>query len=98
MDGAASRNQLGLDPAIDSQRNIENFAQLNISRAAPTAAYTRAIELARQRDHHLFDTLYHAVALSVPGAVLVTADRSYFAKTQHLSQIAWLADFIDPAL
>ena len=81
-----------------AQQYIDNLAQLNISWAAPTAAYTRAIELARQRDHHLFDTLYHAVALSVPGAVLVTADRSYFAKAQHLGKIAWLADFIDPAL
>ena len=42
--------------------------------AAPTAAGTRAIELAQQLDHHLFDTLFHAVALSVTGATLVTAD------------------------
>jgi predicted nucleic acid-binding protein len=56
-------------------------------------ACARAIELARQLDHHVFDTLYHAVALSIPGAVLVTADRRYFAKAQHLGQIAWLADF-----
>jgi len=36
------------------------------------------------------------IALSVPGAVLVTADRRYFAKAQHLGQIAWLADFSCP--
>jgi len=41
--------------------------------------------------HHLFDKLYHAVALSVPGAVLVAADRRYFDKAQYLGQIAWLA-------
>ena len=76
-----------------AQQYIDNLAQLNITWAAPTVAYARAIELARQLDHHLFDTLYHAVALSVPGAVLVTADRRYFAKAQHLGQIAWLADF-----
>lgn len=72
---------------------IDNLAQLNITWASPTVAYTRAIALACQLDHHLFDTLYHAVALSVPGAVLVTADQRYFAKAQHLGQIAWLADF-----
>ncbi|MEY4737127.1 MAG: hypothetical protein RL302_1446 [Pseudomonadota bacterium] len=76
-----------------AQQYMDDLAQLNITWAAPTEAYARAIELARQLDHHLFDTLYHAVALSIPGAVLVTADRRYFAKAQHLGQIAWLADF-----
>lgn len=76
-----------------AQQYIDNLAQLNITWAAPTVAYTRAIELAQQLDHHLFDTLHHAVALSVPGAVLVTADRRYFVKAQHLGQIAWLAEF-----
>ena len=76
-----------------TQQYIDNLAQLNITWAEPAVAYTRAIELARQLDHHLFDTLYHAVALSVPGAVLVTADRRYFDKAQHLGQIVWLADF-----
>ena len=76
-----------------AQQYMDDLAQLNITWASPTVAYGRAIELARQLDHHLFDTLYHAVALSIPGAVLVTADRRYFAKAQHLGQIAWLADF-----
>lgn len=76
-----------------AQQYIDNLAQLNITWAAPTVAYARAIELAQQFDHHLFDTLYHAVALSVPGAMLVTADRRYFDKARHLGQIAWLADF-----
>ena len=75
-----------------AQHYIDDLAQLNITWAAPTVAYAKAIELAHQLDHHLFDTLYHAVALSVPGAMLVTADRRYFAKAQHLGQISWLAD------
>jgi predicted nucleic acid-binding protein len=69
------------------------LAQLNITWAAPTTAYPKAIELAPQLDHHLFDTLYHAVALSVPGAVLVTADRRYFDKARDLGHIVWLAEF-----
>jgi len=76
-----------------AQQYIDNLAQLNITWAAPTVAYTRAIELARQLDHHLFDAGYHAVALSASGAVLVTADRRYYAKAQHLGQIASLAEF-----
>ena len=46
-----------------------------------------------QLKHHLFDTLYHALAFTIPGAVLVTADRRYFDKARHLGQIAWLPDF-----
>lgn len=76
-----------------AQQYIDNLALLNITWAAPTVAYARAIELARQLDHHLFDTLYHAIALSVPNSVLVTADRRYLDKAKHLGQIAWLADF-----
>lgn len=76
-----------------AQQHIDNLAALDITWAAPTVAYTRAIDLACQLNHHLFDTLYHAVALSIPNAVLVTADRRYFVKAQHLGQIAWLGDF-----
>ena len=43
-------------------------------------------------DHHLFDTLYHAVALE-EGATLVTADAAYFAKAKNLGGIELLADF-----
>ncbi len=77
----------------NAQQYIDNLAALDITWAAPTVAYTRAIDLACQLNHHLFDTLYHAVALSIPNAVLVTADRRYFVKAQHLGQIAWLGDF-----
>jgi predicted nucleic acid-binding protein len=76
-----------------AQQYVDNLAALDITWAAPTLAYSRAIELARSLNHHLFDTLYHAVALSIPGAVLVTADRRYFDKAQYLGQITWLADF-----
>lgn len=76
-----------------AQQYIDNLAALDITWASPTAAYSRAIELACHLNHHLLDTLYHAVAFSLPGAVLVTADRRYFDKAKHLGQIAWLADF-----
>ena len=76
-----------------AQQDIDDLAALDITWASPTVAYGRAIELACQLDHHLFDTLYHAVALLVPDAVLVTADRRYFDKAQHLGRIAWLTDF-----
>ena len=42
--------------------------------------YLTACELARSLSHHLFNTLYHAVALEVAGASLVTADEHYYPK------------------
>ncbi len=74
-------------------RDIDNLATLDITWAEPTQACGPAIDLACQLDHHLFDTLYHALALSTPGAVLVTADRRYFDKARGLGQIAWLPEF-----
>jgi predicted nucleic acid-binding protein len=59
---------------------------------ASTNAYRRATQLAIALDHHLFDTLYHAVALE-EGATLVTADATYFAKAKDLGGIQLLADF-----
>jgi predicted nucleic acid-binding protein len=74
-------------------RDIDRLATLDIEWAEPTRAYARAIELAQQLDHHLFDTLYHALALDTSrDAVLVTADRRYFDKARHLGRIAWLPD------
>ena len=37
--------------------------------------------MALRLGQHLFDTLYHAVALHTPGATLVTADKRYFKPT-----------------
>lgn len=87
---AAVLSRLQPDQAL---RNCHDLASLDITWAAPTEAYPRAIELSHSLNHHLFDTLYHAIALSIPGAVLVTADQRYFDKAQALGQIAWLGDF-----
>jgi predicted nucleic acid-binding protein len=74
-------------------RDTEDLALLDITWAAPDVARLQAIDLAIRLKHHLFDTLYHALALSVPGAMMITADRRYFDKARSLGQIAWLADF-----
>lgn len=76
-----------------AQQNLDDLAAMNINWAEPTVAYDKAIALARQLNHHLFDTLYHALAMTIAGAVLVTADRRYFDKARHLGQITWLPDF-----
>jgi predicted nucleic acid-binding protein len=52
----------------------------------------RAADMSIALNHHLFDTLYHAVALE-EGATLVTADTAYFAKAKDLGGVQLLADF-----
>ena len=52
----------------------------------------RAADLSIALNHHLFDTLYHAVALE-EGATLVTADEAYFNKARDRGAIQVLRDF-----
>ena len=51
--------------------------------------YHRAVQLAIELSHHLFDTLYHAVALE-SDAVMITADRRYYEKAAPLGRIMLL--------
>lgn len=53
----------------------------------------RAVDLAARHQHHLFDTLYHALALQTPGAMLVTADETYLRKAAREGQIVSLTAF-----
>jgi predicted nucleic acid-binding protein len=50
----------------------------------------RATELAIETDHHLFDTLYHAIALEHDDTCLVTADERYFSKAERFGRITAL--------
>jgi predicted nucleic acid-binding protein len=54
--------------------------------------YRRAAELAHRLNHHLFDTLYHAVALET-GGTLITADERYFSVANGEGSIQRLKDF-----
>lgn len=76
---------------------LSDDAQIALDDIAPTvvtefSTLRRAIGLAVRLNQHLFDTLYHAVALEV-GATLVTADQRYFAKAQGQGSIMMLDDF-----
>jgi predicted nucleic acid-binding protein len=55
--------------------------------------YAAGLTLAVRYQHHLFDTLYHAVALQTAGATLVTADRRYFVNARREGQMVLLADW-----
>lgn len=66
---------------------------LIVKRLDHTGIYATALDLAIQLKHHLFDTLYHATALHIPGAVYITADLRYYDKAKHLGHIISLAEF-----
>lgn len=53
----------------------------------------RACEMAIDLKQHLFDTLYHAVALETPDAVLITSDERYFRAARSIGGIARLKDW-----
>ncbi len=65
---------------------------LNVEWQSSKPVHERATLLSIQLKHHLFDTLYHAVALE-HGATLITADDAYFAKAYRLGSIALLTNF-----
>ena len=53
----------------------------------------RACRLSIELDHHLFDTLRHAVALDTD-SLLITADAQYLNKAARLGHIVHLADWV----
>jgi predicted nucleic acid-binding protein len=63
--------------------------EIPVKTAAPE--FKLASRLALDLDHHLFDTLYHALALREE-ATLITADRRYFNKAAAIGSITMLTD------
>ncbi len=84
-----------LEPALAVEA-LALFQLLETASADTPEVYATAIDLAVTLDHHLFDTLYHAVALNGLAATLVTADLRYYRKARHLGAICTLAEYRDP--
>lgn len=78
-----------LDEAQDDLLDLLDIEQAVVE---GPQVYASAIDLSIQCQHHLFDTLYHAVALNTPGATLVTADHRYYDKACGFGRIALLTD------
>lgn len=84
-----------LQPEI-AESTLDLLDAMELPIAADAAIYRRAIRLAAELGHHLFDTLYHAVALE-RDALLITADAQYQRKALHFGAIAGLAGWSGPA-
>ena len=74
-------------------RDVEMLAALEFPTTDEPNVMRRATSLAIETNHHLFDTLYHAVALENEDALLVTADDRYYAKAERYGMIAELSDW-----
>lgn len=81
-----------LSPAT-AEDDIADLYAMAVKVVDSERVYLAACRLSRDLDHHLFDTLYHAVALSVDAAVLVTADERYFAKAAGQGRLLLLRNF-----
>jgi len=72
------------------QDDLRDLYAMAIPVADEPEVYWRACELAQSLHHHLFDTLYHAVALVMPDTLLVTADDRYERKARGDGSIVLL--------
>ncbi len=72
-----------------SKKSIQLLDLLEFSVCNSLETYIRASEMAIELKHHMFDTLYHAVALE-RNIDLITADEKYFRKAHALGNIILL--------
>ena len=83
-----------LRPEIAAEA-IDLLDSMELATAADAELYKRASRLAQELDQHLFDTLYHALALE-NDALLVTADDRYLRKAGRLGKIVALDQWTPP--
>lgn len=72
---------------------LQAFLAMELPITTEWDVYEQACRLAVNLNHHLFDTLYHAVALHSSDAVFITVDTQYFRKATDLGQIIELKNF-----
>jgi predicted nucleic acid-binding protein len=75
-----------------AQRDIQLLYELSFPERGDSAVFARACALSIELDHHLFDTLYHALALEGQ-AILITADNRYYRKASGKPRILHLSDW-----
>ncbi|MBK8120889.1 MAG: type II toxin-antitoxin system VapC family toxin [Sulfuritalea sp.] len=85
---------LAREKPADALSDLRDLMAVEFEPASEPAVYETACKLAMRMGQHLFDTLYHAVALHTPGATLVTADKRYYRRASDVGRIALLADFV----
>jgi len=78
------------DTAVD---DVANLQQIDWRTVGDERDHRTATELSARFKGHVFDTLYHAVALNRPNATLITADRRHYSQYRQFGLISLLSDF-----
>ena len=73
--------------------DVAMLCALELPVADPTFVLPRACDLAIELKQHVFDTLYHAVALETPDAVLITADERYVRAAMRKGRLVHLMNW-----
>ena len=80
---------LARKPPKTAEHSIKLLDALGWETVNTPEVMNRACRLSVELDHHLFDTLYHAVALDRE-ALLLTGDQRYLMKAQSLGRVCGL--------
>ena len=86
-----------LDPGRARQA-VSLLYALELPVMTDVEVYQKACDLSASLAQHVFDTLYHAVALHESGAMLVTADERYYRQAHRIGRIVRLKDFVLSAI
>ncbi len=81
---------------VEPRRAVEVIALLQAMEfpvSDGTDVFECACRLAMTLKQHVFDTLYHAVALSRPDGMLVTADERYYRHAVRAGRITLLSNY-----
>jgi predicted nucleic acid-binding protein len=78
---------------LSVETDVAALQALEIPTTDSPEVLNRGCRLAVDLNQHVFDTLYHAVALETPHATLVTADERYLATGGQLGCVIRLGDW-----
>jgi predicted nucleic acid-binding protein len=84
---------LARESPVTAADDITMLNALELPAADEPLVLRRGVELAVELKQHLFDTLYHALALETPDGILITADDRYLRAAQGKGQIRHLMDW-----
>ena len=74
----------------DAESDLLDLLDIPMRTIASPEIYATALRLSLRYEHHIFDTLYHAVALDRDDAQVITADARYYKKAKTEGQITLL--------
>ena len=90
---SAVLSRLSPDSAV---QDVEMLHALELPTRDDASTHRRACQLSIELKQHVFDTLYHSVALETDGALLVTADERYLRASRHLASVTSLSAWSQP--